>query len=140
MRPMQRTTPVTLALAFALCAAGAAAYPLDAYEETQIKRLEAYRLAQKGMIEHGIIPPGATLKTDQMRLRLAGHPNFAIPAPDPDFTAQLKQLLGADARGARRTGRALSSISGTHANRVAPPRPMRASTAVTRNGTEFAAR
>ena len=99
MRPMQRTTPVTLALAFALCAAGAAAYPLDAYEETQIKRLEAYRLAQKGMIEHGIIPPGTTLKTDQMRLRLAGHPNFAIPAPDPDFTAQLKQLLGADARG-----------------------------------------
>ena len=32
-------------------------------------------------------------------LRLAGQPGFQLPAPDPQLSAQLKQMLGADAGG-----------------------------------------
>lgn len=73
------------------------AYPLDAYEETGIARLEGYRLAQEGRVIGRQLPEGAMLSSEQIVLRLADRPDFELPAPDPALSATLKGLLGADA-------------------------------------------
>ena len=59
------------ACAFALCALPklALGYPLDAYEQTEMLRLEAYRLAQTGEVKGRLLPPGARLKSEETRLR-----------------------------------------------------------------------
>lgn len=70
------------------------AYPLDAYEETGIRRLEAYRLMTEGEIEGRRQPAGALLPTEMVNVRLAHHRGLEIPAPDPRFTGQIEALLG----------------------------------------------
>lgn len=72
------------------------AYPLDGYEETGIRRVEGARLANLGQAIGGFQPPGATLTTEQVDLRLVGE-DISLPAPDPGFSAQIKALLGEDA-------------------------------------------
>ena len=88
------------AVALALCAAQpAAAYPLDASAETGITRLEAFRLGQKTRERQGeeLLPPGALLPESEVKLSLQDHPDFKIPAPDPQLGADLRRVLGADA-------------------------------------------
>ena len=83
--------------AFALLLAGPAgivAYPLDGYEETGIRRVEGSRLATEGKALGGIQPPGALLTTEQVDLRLLDRPDLELPPADPDFTAQIRALLG----------------------------------------------
>ena len=88
----------TIAIAVAmLVAGGARAYPLDAYEETGIARLEAYDLAREPLVERGDLKPGSLRNMDAVRLRLIDQPNFSLPAPDPELSKQIKGLLGADA-------------------------------------------
>ncbi|MCH8890054.1 MAG: hypothetical protein IH827_03080, partial [Myxococcales bacterium] len=89
------------ACAFALCALPqlALGYPLDAYEQTGILRLEAYRLAQTGKVRGRLLPPGARLKGEDIRLRLIDYPNFEIPAPDAALSASIQALLREDADG-----------------------------------------
>jgi hypothetical protein len=70
------------------------AYPLDGYEDTGIRRVEGARLANEGLALGGIQPPGALLTTQQVDLRLLGHPELRMPPADPGFTAQIKALLG----------------------------------------------
>lgn len=70
------------------------AYPLDAYPETGIRRVEAARLAVFGKMRGRRQPPGALLPSGLVDLRLLDHPNMVIPEPDPEFTARVLELLG----------------------------------------------
>jgi hypothetical protein len=87
--------PGNLALALLVGAVSnfALAYPLDGYEETGIRRVEGARLANEGLALGGIQPPGARLATEQVDLRLLGHPDLTLPPADPDFTARITALL-----------------------------------------------
>jgi len=69
-------------------------YPLDGYESTGIRRIEAARLSVLGQLPGRTQPPGARLPLEQVDLRLLDHPDFELPAADPEFTAQLAALLG----------------------------------------------
>jgi len=71
-------------------------YPLDGYPATGILRLEGFRLAQQGKAGGIRLPAGALLQKDQVELRLTDYPDFQIPAIDPEFSAQIKTLLGED--------------------------------------------
>jgi hypothetical protein len=87
-----------LALALALClSAGTAfAYPLDGYPATGIKRLEAYRLSATSSGRPDFLTEGEMLPSNQLKLGLADRA-FAMPAVDPELSAQIRSLLGADA-------------------------------------------
>jgi len=90
-----KTTNCLRALAFAagaLTATGAAAYPLDGYQETGIRRLEGSRLANEGVVRDVKQPPGALLGMKDVDLRLVGK-TFDLPAPDPEFTRQITSIL-----------------------------------------------
>jgi hypothetical protein len=73
------------------------AYPLDGYEDTGIRRLEASRLAHEGQIKGPKQPAGALLPTSEVDLRLLGHQDMELPEPDPAFNAQIVKLLGSKA-------------------------------------------
>lgn len=75
----------------------ARAYPLDAYAETGIPRLEAYRLAQDGEIPGIVLYWGAQLYSKELKLRMLDRPDFTLPERDARFTDQVRQLLGDDA-------------------------------------------
>ena len=77
----------------ALIAGAAAAYPLDGYQETGIRRLEGNRLADEGVVRDVKQPPGARLGMKDVDLRLVGQ-TFDLPAPDPEFTRQITSILG----------------------------------------------
>jgi hypothetical protein len=70
------------------------AYPLDAYPDTGIRRLEAARLAVFGKMRGRQQPPGALLPTALVDLRLLDHPDLKLPEPDPEYTSRIHQLLG----------------------------------------------
>jgi hypothetical protein len=72
-------------------------YPLDGYAYTGIARLEAYRLAMAGKVRAPLQPPGALLMSAQVDLRMMEQTDFKIPASDPEFTAKVQELLGAEA-------------------------------------------
>ena len=74
-----------------------AAYPLDAYSATGIRRLEAARLAVLGKMRGRLQPPGALLPTELVDLRLLDYPELKLPDPDPDFTDRIIRLLGDEA-------------------------------------------
>jgi hypothetical protein len=80
-----------------LVSATAGAYPIDGYDDTGIRRLEAYRLINLGEIEGTKPANGALLPTSAVDLRLTGHKNLEIPPSDPEFTRQIRQLLGENA-------------------------------------------
>ena len=95
-----KISPVTVgALALLAIPRLALGYPLDAYEQTGMLRLEAYRLAQTGEVKGRILPPGGRLGIDDVQLRLTDHPDFEIPAPDPELSASILEMLGEDADG-----------------------------------------
>jgi len=70
------------------------AYPLDAYPETGIRRIEAARLAVLGKMRGRRQPPGGLLPTELVNLRLLGRSDLELPEPDPEFTVRVRQLLG----------------------------------------------
>lgn len=93
---MKRVT-IRLVAAFlsvVLAPARLEAYPLDGYEDTGIRRVEGARLANEGLALGGIQPPGAQLTTEQVDLRLLDYQDLSLPPADPDFTAQVRALLG----------------------------------------------
>ncbi|MGD2056001.1 MAG: hypothetical protein PVJ15_04270 [Gammaproteobacteria bacterium] len=73
------------------------AYPIDGYPETGIRRVEGVRLVEEGVIPGRRQPPGALLPTARVDLRLLDYPDLELPTPDPVFTRQIRELLGADA-------------------------------------------
>jgi len=76
----------------ALQLAPVAAYPLDGYPDTGIRRLEASRLADEGRLADVKQPPGAHLKRTEVDLRLLGQ-SFDLPPVDEAFTRQLQGVL-----------------------------------------------
>lgn len=74
-------------------AAAAGGYPLDAYEDTGIGRLEEARRVQAGDLPGVKQPRGALLSRTDVDLRLVGH-TYDLPPPDADFTRQIGALLG----------------------------------------------
>lgn len=87
----------TAALLAAALAPPAGAYPLDGWEHSGITRLEAFDLAHSVLLERGTIRPGAMKRMDEVRLGLVDHPDFRVPAPDAQFSAEIRGLLGGDA-------------------------------------------
>ncbi len=69
-------------------------YPLDAYPDTGIRRVEAARLAVFGKMRGRQQPPGALLPAGLVDLRLLDHPDLVLPEPDPEFTARVVEILG----------------------------------------------
>ncbi len=69
-------------------------YPLDGYKKTGIRRIEASRRAHEGLVAGGKQPPGALLSTEQVQLRLTGSDLHDLPAPDPEFTQAVVEILG----------------------------------------------
>ena len=67
-------------------------YPLDAADQTGISRLEAYYRATYRLTKPTILPSGALLPIKDIKLRLIDRPDFAIPAPDPTFGAQVVEI------------------------------------------------
>jgi len=90
---MARRVLVLLAVALLAPVTRLAAYPLDGYAETGIRRVEGARLAHEGLAEGGTQPPGALLSTEQVDLRLLGR-DIQLPPANPDFTADIVALLG----------------------------------------------
>lgn len=88
---------ILAALLGGLLAASARAYPLDAYERTGIARLHGFERARKQLLESGLLKPGALWDLDRVKLRLLDRPGLVLPAPDPGFSKQVRDLLGADA-------------------------------------------
>lgn len=73
----------------------AGAYPLDAYEETGIRRVEGARLAHEGIIRGRRQPIGALLPMEQVDIRLPnGNGPKGLPQVDAELTARIKALLG----------------------------------------------
>ena len=89
MKPM--CCAALLALA-AMQVAPAAAYPLDGYADTGIRRLEGSRLADEGKLADVKQPSGAHLKRNEVDLRLLGQ-SFDLPPVDAAFTRQLQGVL-----------------------------------------------
>ena len=84
-----------LAMLVTLCATSTVqAYPIDGYEDTGIRRIEGVRMVEEGIIPGSKQPPGATLPTEKVDLRLLDRPDMNLPEPDPAFTKQVLNLLG----------------------------------------------
>ncbi len=70
-----------------------AAYPLDGFERTGIRRLQAYQLVQEGRLEGRGLPAGALLPLENVRLRLIdSNPDFDINESTPKDAALQKGL------------------------------------------------
>ncbi len=68
---MRSSFRVSGVLGWLVATGGLQAYPLDAYEETGIRRLEAFRLSEAGQLNGPPRQPrGALLGREQIRLRL----------------------------------------------------------------------
>ena len=93
---MKKIAFLVLTLMLRPWAGPAAGYPLDASEETGISRLEVFKLAESVLLEQGALKPGSLLPTKKIRLNLRG-PGFEMPAPDPGFTAEVRNMVGKDA-------------------------------------------
>jgi len=98
---VRRGLPALFVAAALAAATAAGGYPLDAFEETGIARLEAYRRIQEAEMPGMLLPQGAQLPGEAIRLRLLERPDFRIPPADPAFTDAVKALLpeAADAYG-----------------------------------------
>ncbi len=91
---MKKSLIISITVVLVVFAGSIQSYPLDAYEETGIRRIEAARLAVLGQMKGRKQPPGALLPTKYVDLRLLESPDLDLPAPDPEFTAQVVKLLG----------------------------------------------
>ncbi len=84
----------------AVGAAPSGPYPLDGYEHTGIRRLEAFRLMRAGQIRGSLrLPPGALLPSEAIRLRMAGFDETFDILPDtpkdPELQAALLSIVAA---------------------------------------------
>lgn len=83
-----------------LCGAPAlaAAYPLDGYPYSGIRRLEYYRLSHAGEIPGPRYPKGQYLGMEQVMPRWTRDDGRTLPPPDEEFGRKLTALLDKNAR------------------------------------------
>ncbi len=86
-----------LLLALVTGAGVAQAYPLDAYEETGIRRLDFYQRSQTGELGGRRLSPGALLPTDYVKPQLTDTAYSFEFENDATYVRQLKSFLGEDA-------------------------------------------
>jgi hypothetical protein len=84
-----------VALIAMLATPAARAYPVDGYDHSQIRRLEAARLAQTGEIRGRRLPPGALLPMAAVVPSAQGVAE--LPPSDPVLAASLRAALGDEA-------------------------------------------
>ncbi len=68
-------------------------YPIDAADSTGIGRLEVARRIEAGEHPGRRQPSGALLPTAAVDIRLAAHRDLKIPAPDAEFSRQIRALI-----------------------------------------------
>jgi hypothetical protein len=93
-----RAVAACLALTGAVLSVAANAYPLDAFPDTGIRRLEGLRLANEGKVADVKQPRGALQPLTAVDLRLAGA-TFDLPPVDPEFNRQLAGMLSGNLDG-----------------------------------------
>jgi hypothetical protein len=93
-----RAVAACLALTGAVLSVAANAYPLDAFPDTGIRRLEGLRLANEGKVADVKQPRGALQPLAAVDLRLAGA-TFDLPPVDPEFNRQLAGMLSGNLDG-----------------------------------------
>lgn len=71
------------------------AYPIDGYDHTHIRRLEAARMAQTGELRGRILAPGARLPMSAVTP--SGQGVAELPDPDPALAARIRAALGDEA-------------------------------------------
>ena len=91
---MHYLTPVIILISFMSFNSIAFAYPIDAYPETGIGRLEYARRVEANIMPGTKLPPGALLSTEQVDLRLLDYKELELPEIDADFTRQIVELMG----------------------------------------------
>ena len=93
IRATHRLAGAALALSAVVIMEAADAYPLDAYPETGLRRLEGLRLANEGKVSDVKQPKGAMLPLKAVDLRLVGS-TFDLPPSDAELNEQLAGILG----------------------------------------------
>lgn len=91
---MRRAAATVLVVALGSGALAAAAYPLDGYEHTGIRRLWAFA-PERGLYGR-TLPPGALMPLDGVRLRLAGRRDLDIDDSterDPELQAGIEAIF-----------------------------------------------
>lgn len=88
-----KLTLIASVIATSLIGGVAQAYPLDSYEETGIRRLDFYNLAQQRKVNGRILHQGARLNSYEIQLSLQGDKELPLPGPDPILTNQICDLL-----------------------------------------------
>ena len=74
-----------------------AAWPVDGYPQTGIRRLEEQRLIAAGEIKGTRQPSGGLWPTSEVDIRLLDRPGFDLPAVDEGLSAEILKLLGENA-------------------------------------------
>lgn len=92
-----RACAIALMCVFVGAPSVSAAYPLDGFESTGIRRLLAIRLVQDGELPGSKQPAGALLSLEDVDLRLVDRSELTLPAPDPELTKRIVEILGAEA-------------------------------------------
>ena len=99
--------PALAGVFISLSAGQVAAYPLDGGDESGIRRLEGYRIAQS-LPSGAKLTPGALLDSEQIELRLGdpGIEDFDAVPEDPELADMLRRLFAGRDRhsGGRRRG------------------------------------
>lgn len=93
---MKKQLLFLIAFCFSAQISTLAAYPLDGYDYTGIKRLDYYNLAQQGVISGRQLQPGAQLPLEQIRIRGAAIDLDTAPA-DAAVSQALRGFLGKQA-------------------------------------------
>jgi hypothetical protein len=71
-----------------------AAWPIDGYQQTGIRRLEEQRLIAEGELKGTRQPPGGLWPTAAVDIRLTSRPDFTLPPVDQALAGQIVELLG----------------------------------------------
>ena len=71
-----------------------AAWPIDGYPQTGIRRLEEQRLIAAGELKGTRQPPGGLWPTEAVDIRLTSRPDFTLPPVDKVLAGQIVELLG----------------------------------------------
>lgn len=93
---MVRSLGIALLTLLVLSPQAVSAYPLDAYPETGIRRLERARLIGTGEVQGSRLTAGAYLPTEEVRLRLTGEGRgdlVSLPSADPELQRALEGLF-----------------------------------------------
>lgn len=91
---MKTISRISTGLVLLLCSMQLAAWPIDGYPQTGIRRLEEQRLIAAGEIKGTRQPPGGLWPTEAVDIRLTSRPDFILPPVDKVLAGQIVELLG----------------------------------------------